>query len=473
MRTRSSNPFLVCMTVMIAVAVGGCATAAGTTSPTQTAGTTLASPEPTTQPLSSPDVPAPGALPGILLVGRSGSPDLELVVANTGESVMKVPAGATDATWKRLVTATADTSGTIVRDLLADGSFVGPVLEIKGRWRLPTIGTDRVPAGVSSDGSTIALVSADDAAAGATSDATSRFVIVRHFDGNRPTRARDAELRLATVIELRGHFEFDALSPDGNILYVVEHLDGQTGSYQVRAVDVATGKLRDGAIADKRNIGEAMAGWPVGQVRRTDGVVLTVYRGPEHPFIHALNTIDAWAVCIDLPATGASDTAAAADWGLAADPAGRSVYAINATLGIAAEINATDLVVERTASLQTASIGGPTSGGSAGAPSIVLAKFGHDEVGAAGRVVVSPDGETVWAAGANGVVAIATRDLSVSRRMLGGTAVDRIAVAPDGSTVFALLHAGGRIVALDAATGRNLGDVPGSGFDRLLAAAPW
>ena len=96
MRTRSSNPFLVCMTVMIAVAVGGCATAAGTTTPTQTAGTTLASPEPTIQPLSSPDVPAAGALPGIVLVGRSGSPDLELVVANTGESVMKVPAGATD-----------------------------------------------------------------------------------------------------------------------------------------------------------------------------------------------------------------------------------------------------------------------------------------------------------------------------------------------------------------------------------------
>jgi len=70
-------------------------------------------------------------------------------------------------------------------------------------------------------------------------------------------------------------------------------------------------------------------------------------------------------------------------------------------------------------------------------------------------------------------VAIATRDLSVSRRMLGGTAVERIAVTPDGSTVFALLHAGGRIVALDAATGRNLGDVPGSEFDRLLAAAPW
>jgi hypothetical protein len=269
---------------------------------------------------------------------------------------------------------------------------------------------------------------------------------------------------LTKVIELQGSFEFDALSPDGSILYVVEHLDGQTGAYQVRAVDVATGKLRDGVIVDKRNVGEAMAGWPVGQMRRPDGVVLTVYRGAEHPFIHALNTVQAWAICIDLPATGASDTAAAGDWGIAAGPDGQTIYAINATLGIAAEINATELVVKRTASLRTASIV---------APSIVLAKFGHDEVGAAGQVVVSPDGETAWAAGANGVVAIGTRDLSVKRRMLDGTAVEGIAVAPDGSTLYALLRDGGRIVALDAATGQALGDVPGGGFDRLMAAAPW
>jgi DNA-binding beta-propeller fold protein YncE len=275
------------------------------------------------------------------------------------------------------------------------------------------------------------------------------------------------------MIELPGSFDFDALSPDGEILYVVEHLDGTTGSYQVRAVDVATGTLRDAVIADKRNIGEAMAGWPVGQVRRTDGVVLTLYRGLEHPFVHALNTIDAWAVCIDLPASPSAGEAAAADWGLAPGPDGRSVYAINATLGVAAEIDAADLVVKRTATLQTASEGPSGSVASAGSPAIVLAKFGHDEVGAAGRVVVSPDGETVWAAGAQGVVAIATRDLSVSRRMLGGTAVDGIAVAPDGSAIFALLRNDGRVVALDPATGQVLGDVPGAGFDRLLAAAPW
>jgi hypothetical protein len=471
MRTRSSNPLLVSAMVVIAAVVGGCATAAGPSAPTGTDGAKPASPEPTARFFSSPNAPAAGALPGILLVGRSGAPDLELVVANTGESVMRMPAGATDATWARLVTATPDTTGTIVRDLQADGSFAGPVLDVAGRWRLPTIGTDRVPAGVSADGSTIALVSAGAPATGAAK-ASSSFAIVQHVDGARPTRNRAAPLRLTKVIELPGSFEFDALSPDGTILYVVEHLDGQTGAYQVRAVDVASGTLRDGVIVDKRNIGEAMAGWPVGQLRRPDGVVLTLYRGPEHPFVHALNTIDAWAVCIDLPASAGRDAVAAADWGLAAGPDDRSVYVVNATLGIAAEINATDLVIERTAVLQTGSVGGSGSV-AAGSPSIVLAKFGHDEVGAAGRVVVSPDGETVWAAGTNGVTAIATRDLSVSRRMLDGTAVDGIAVAPDGSAIFALLRNGGRIVALDAATGRTLGEVPGDGFDRLLAAAPW
>jgi hypothetical protein len=411
-------------------------------------------------------VPAAGDLPGILLVGRSGSPDLELVVANTGESVMDLPAGAMDSRWQRLVTAKADTVGTIVRDVAAEDSSSGPVLDVRGRWRLPTIGSDRAPVGVSADGSTFVLVSADPPAS--ASAATSRFAVVQHVDGTDPTLTRTAPLRLTKVIELPGTFEFDAVSPDGSILYVAQHLDSPPGAYQVRAVDIATGKLRDGVIVDKRNVDETMAGWPIGQMRRSDGVVLTLYRGEAHPFIHALNTIDAWAVCIDLPSAGATDAAAAADWGMAAGPDGRSVYAVNATLGVAAEINATELTLKRTASLRTASTGGST-----GPASIVLAKFGHDEVGAAGLVVVSPDGKTVWAASAEGLVAIATRDLSVTRRMLAGTAVDGVAVAPDGLTVYALLRPGGQIVAIDAASGRTLGNVPGGGFDRLMAAAPW
>jgi hypothetical protein len=48
-----------------------------------------------------------------------------------------------------------------------------------------------------------------------------------------------------------------------------------------------------------------------------------------------------------------------------------------------------------------------------------------------------------------------------------------VAVTIDGRTIYALIQAGGRIVRLDAATGRIAGEVPGSGYDRLAAVVPW
>jgi hypothetical protein len=51
--------------------------------------------------------------------------------------------------------------------------------------------------------------------------------------------------------------------------------------------------------------------------------------------------------------------------------------------------------------------------------------------------------------------------------------IDALGITPDGRTLFALLRAGGRIVAVDPDTGRGLGSVPGQGYDRLLAVAPW
>ena len=61
----------------------------------------------------------------------------------------------------------------------------------------------------------------------------------------------------------------------------------------------------------------------------------------------------------------------------------------------------------------------------------------------------------------------------MTARFLEGVAVDAMAVTPDGGAIYALLHAGGRIVRLDAATGRVTGEVPGSGYDRLAAVVPW
>ena len=280
-------------------------------------------------------------------------------------------------------------------------------------------------------------------------------------------------------MELAGEFEYDALSPDGRILYVVQHLDeADGGRYQVRAVDVGTGVMRDAVIVDKANPDERMAGSPIAQVRRPDGLVLTLYRGPEHPFIHALMTTEAWAICIDLPsgssgAAGADDEAAARDWDLAATADGSAVYAVNASLGIAADVDPLGFTVRRSASIGSPATGSGRSQPSAGS-GIALAKFGHGDVGPIGRrVVITPDGSTLFAAGADGVVAIRTKDLVTIRRDLAGTAINGLGLTPPGTVLFALLKDGGEIVALDAATGRRLAPVPGGGYDRLVAVAPW
>ncbi|HEX2755798.1 MAG TPA: hypothetical protein VHM48_10060 [Candidatus Limnocylindrales bacterium] len=425
-------------------------------------------PTPASPSSSSPSSPSsPSSMPGTseepavawLLVGRRGEPDLHLVLATTGEVAMDIPDGSPRSHWDRIVTATADGAATIVRDIVVQPGFGGPELRIDGHWRLPTVGLDPIPAGRSLDGSTIALVErAYDPSAG-----VSRFAIVDHFLLDAVQTAGDAPLRLVRVIELRGAFEYDTLSPDGRILYVVQHLDGEAGGhYQVRAVDVPTGLMRNGVIVDKTHPDETMAGSPVAQVRRPDGLVLTLYRGPEHPFIHALASMEAWAVCIDLPVGDAHNPDAGLDWGLAPSADGSSVFAVNASLRLVVEIDPTGLAVRRSASI----------GSSAAAP-IVLAKFGHGDVGPVGRrLVVSPDGTMLFAAGADGISAIRTRDLAAVRHDLAGSAIDSVGITPDGRVLFALVR-GGTIVALDAATGRDLGTVPGNDYDRLLAVAPW
>jgi len=388
-----------------------------------------------------------------LLVGKATEAGLHLIQATTGDAVFDLPAGAlATEDWGREIVATAAGATTTIRDLVVEADLGGQQLVIDGAWRLPTIGYDRTPVGLSADGSTAALVEATPAAA-AAGRAVSRFAILHVVPLEGPPR----------VIELRGSFDYDAISPDGTILYVVEHLAGDPeGRYQVRAVDVATGVMREAVIADKRNIGEAMAGWPIAQVRRPDGLVMTLYRGAEHPFIHALNTVEAWAVCIDLPGAHADDAKAALDWGLAAAPDGGAVYAVNATLGFVEDISPSDLQVRRSVAVQ------PLAGSS-----IVLAKYLHGGSGPVGRrVVVAPDGKTIYAAGSAGILVVATDKLAEVHRFLDGTAVAGLGLTPDGQTLVAL-DAEGRIQLLDAASGAVVAKVPANGFDRLIAVAPW
>jgi hypothetical protein len=442
---RSTRTSLIGLTVLALVA-GACtartpanAPGGGAANPANAAGSTAP-----TGGVASSALP-PASPDAWLAVGRKGAAGLEVILASTREKMLDLPTGVPNALWGRLITAEVHGDKTVVRDLEVQPGLGGDSTTIDGAWRLPTIGPDPVPVGVSGDGNTIVLVSA-------AKGPSSRFAVLRR-----------GFPKPASIVDLAGRFDYDALSPNGSMLYVVQHLDTREGGkYQVRAVDVASGQLTEVVIADKRNIEEQMAGYPLAQVRRQDGLVLTLYQGVDFAFIHALNTVEGWAVCIDLPASGLDDAKAAADWGLAQAPDGWSVYAVNATLGLVGDVDPAQLGLRRSASVK------PLAGSG-----IVLAKFGHQEGGPTGRrVVVGPDGRTIYAAGAGGIMALDSSTLTVSATFQKGTAVDALAVTPDGGTLYALLG-DGHIVKLDAATGKLLGTVPGDGYDRLVAVVPW
>ena len=125
---------------------------------------------------------------------------------------------------------------------------------------------------------------------------TSRFMIVG---------AKDLVPR--ATITLKGTFGFDALSPDGSKLYLIQHTSTQDFQhYIVRAYDLKARKLLPGRVADKTQRSWVMQGWAVDRVTSSSGRwVYTLYANPGgYPFIHALDTVKGVAHCIGVPWRG-------------------------------------------------------------------------------------------------------------------------------------------------------------------------
>ena len=427
-----------------------------TTQPLKPAESAPAGPPSSAGPDGSPGYNSTGdgvaALRGTMLaVGRPGEDEVRVIDAGNDEEIMAIPFGAPDRDWARIVTVGALGAATEVREIEMTSDARGEPLRLDGHWRLPTIGGDALPVGLSANGNTLVLV---EDGPGQTPPGHSRFVVLN--------QGAALGWELTRKLDLPGSFEYDALSPTGSILYLVEHLDASNGGrYQVRSVDISSGTVDSTPISDKRFADEPMAGVPITQLRRADGLVMTLYRGPEHPFVHALNSREKWAVCIDLPADGATDAVAAKDWGLAESADGSHVFAVNATIGTVAEIDTADLNVRRSARI--------TGATSAAEPTFVLAKFGHGGGGPVGsRAVVTPSGRTIIAGGRDGLSAIAADDLSTQWHASLDSAVRGLAVSPDGGTVYALL-ASGRITAVATVDGKIIATLGAEGFDRLLA----
>ena len=175
--------------------------------------------------------------------------------------------------------------GTVVARI---GSSVYASRALDGRYTVPVIALDHAASGLSTDGSTLVLINPRRT----FPRARTSFVVLH---------AKNLHVRRHILLE--GDFSFDALSPDGTRMYLIHYLSRRDPTrYEVRALDVPSGTLLPTPIVDKSEPDERMAGLPITRETTADGRwAYTLYDGAGHePFVHALDTVNGEAHCIDL-----------------------------------------------------------------------------------------------------------------------------------------------------------------------------
>jgi hypothetical protein len=166
------------------------------------------------------------------------------------------------------------------------GSVVMTSQSIPGSYGVPMLTSSGPGGGMFRDDSTFVLQSTG-------VFATTQFVVVS-----------TADLAVRDQIVLKGTFMFDALSPDGSKLYLIQHKSkDDIQHYIVRAYDLSAHQLLPGRIADKAQKSWVMQGWTIDRASTADGRwAYTLYANPGgFPFIHALDTVNGVAHCVGIP----------------------------------------------------------------------------------------------------------------------------------------------------------------------------
>jgi hypothetical protein len=185
--------------------------------------------------------------------------------------------------------AVASGADTILIAVRRDGGRILRSKPLVGMWGIPLVAFDGTPGGLTADGRRLIL--SDSNGVNPRARSTSFLVV----DTKR--------FRILQTVRLKGSFSFDALSPDARRVYLIEHLysNEDPTHYRVRSYDLRTERLSPKVISDKTSWETDMQGMPVSRVAHA-GWAYTLYGGTgPRPFIHALDTRRAAAVCIDMP----------------------------------------------------------------------------------------------------------------------------------------------------------------------------
>lgn len=323
---------------------------------------------------------------------------------DSGALLFSLPPGITSADGISHVEASRQRTGTAVTRYSVEGGSLVSSMLVDGRWRLQ---------GVSPNGRFAALVRR-----------RTEIVVTDLFRG-----------RVVHRLRLRGDFEVETVSRDGERLFLIQHLPTNGAPrYLVRLFDLSRDRL---AAKPLRGAGEpsVMAGLAWSGIGSPDGRwLLTLYlnTGRNVAFVHALDLVRSSPLCIFLPSGGSF--AALKRYGLTLSPDGRRLYATNAALGAIAEIDlATRKVVRTTRFPATRALSGPAA---------LTGTISRN-----GRTLFFSPGRDLWAYdAAYGVVRGPYRT---------GGAITGFGFGAGDRRVHAL-RADGRLLSFDAATGKAI-----------------
>jgi hypothetical protein len=127
---------------------------------------------------------------------------------------------------------------------------------LRGSFSIPAVAYDGSPSGLSADGRKLILISP-----------RKRFPRKRTTFAVIDTRTLHAVRHIA----LRGDFSFDAISPDGGTMYLIEYSSRDVLKYAVRAYDLRARRLLRKPVVDPHEADEPMRGIPVTRIADLDG----------------------------------------------------------------------------------------------------------------------------------------------------------------------------------------------------------
>ncbi|TMC52662.1 MAG: hypothetical protein E6J20_10740 [Chloroflexi bacterium] len=334
-------------------------------------------------------------------VSNHSSQLVSVIDSRSQATVRRLPLGVPSRDWSHLYSI----SGSTLADTDPQTGETLGTMAIPGGYQLPPATISGVPGGTSTDG---------------------RWLVLEAFDqasGTHMILIDTTTSHVAHRIDLAGHFRFDAISNDGNRLYLIQLLNGK--EYYVRLYDVPTASLTDNIVVDKSSGEQSMTGVRLSGVASPDGHWLySMYvREDGGPFVHALSLDGPFAFCLDLPGHGYATNPAEKQWSLVMNNTGTRVYAVNGATGTIAEIDNSNQYqpqVTRTVNIPTVRSAGSGSGGA----------------------VISPDGRTIVTATGSGIVWVDSAHLIAGMRSLNDWHVSSLGLSPDGRNLYAVRDSG-------------------------------